>query len=115
VQPTDSHPGCLVIASQAQRGPVTRAYLVQPVRDNGRVIGYRLRMADGTLSHLAADLSSCDCGAATLRRERPEGGCSTARPWPPPCGPRTDQPAANERQPRCKPVARPCTRTPTHG
>jgi hypothetical protein len=75
VQPTDTHPGCLVITSADARGKVTvSASLVYVVVEYGRVLGYQLRKADGTIYDLAADLSSCDCPDATFHPERP-GGC----------------------------------------
>jgi hypothetical protein len=76
VQPIDSHPGCLVITSTDVRGKVTtNAYLVHQLRDDGRLVGFRLEKADGTVYDLAADLSSCDCPDGTWHPERPEGGC----------------------------------------
>jgi hypothetical protein len=41
LQPTDSHPGCLVITSVDSRTgkPKSQAYLVHPVTDNGRLVG----------------------------------------------------------------------------
>jgi hypothetical protein len=75
VQPTDTHPGCLVVTSAVARGRVARtAYLLYEVRDAGRLIGYRLRKEDGTTYDLPADLSSCDCPDGTYHPERP-GGC----------------------------------------
>jgi hypothetical protein len=76
VQPTDSHPGCLVITTLDRRTgkPVSQAYLVSPVTDNGRLAGWSLRKTDGTAYDLAADLSTCDCADAEFHPERP-GGC----------------------------------------
>jgi hypothetical protein len=76
VQPTETHPGCLIISSTNGRGMVTTAaYLVRVVVEFGRVLGYQLKKADGTVYDLAADLSSCDCPDGTYHPERPEGGC----------------------------------------
>jgi hypothetical protein len=76
VQPTQAHPGCLIITSTDARGKRTcNAYLVRVVIKYGRVIGYQLKKADGTVYDLAADLSSCDCRDATFHPERPDGGC----------------------------------------
>lgn len=69
VQPTDTHPGCLVISGVA--------YLVYENRHDGILLGYRLNKADGTAYDLPADLSGCDCPDATYR-ERP-GGCKHRR------------------------------------
>jgi hypothetical protein len=76
LQPTDTHPGCLVITSLDRRTgkPVSTAYLVSSVLDNGRLIGWTLKKTDGTAYDLPADLSSCDCPDACFRPERP-GGC----------------------------------------
>jgi hypothetical protein len=75
VQPTDSHPGCLVITSADARGKVTvSASLVYVVVEYGRVLGFQLKKATGEAYDLAADLSSCDCPDATFHPERP-GGC----------------------------------------
>jgi hypothetical protein len=72
VQPTDSHPGVLVINSTA--------YLVNATfcAISGDPLGYQLRKTDGTVYDLAADLSSCDCPDATYQEERP-GGCKHRR------------------------------------
>jgi hypothetical protein len=79
VQPTETHPGCLIISSADGRGKVTTAaYLVRVVAENGRVIGYQLRKATGEVYDLAADVSSCDCPDATFHPERP-GGCKHQR------------------------------------
>jgi hypothetical protein len=77
VQPTESHPGCLVITTTDSRTgkPKATAYLVHPVLDNGRLVGWTLKKADGKLYDLPADLSSCDCPDGTYHPERPEGGC----------------------------------------
>jgi hypothetical protein len=58
VQPTDSRRGCLVITSTDARGkPTCNAYLVHPVKDDGRLVGYRLQKADGEVYFLAAVLA----------------------------------------------------------
>jgi hypothetical protein len=76
VQPTESHPGCLVLTTPDKRTgkPVSQAYLVSPVLDDGRLIGWSLRKTDGTVYDLPADLSSCDCADNSFHPERP-GGC----------------------------------------
>jgi hypothetical protein len=66
VQPTDSHPGCLVVNDTA--------YLVIALHDGRGLLGYQLKKADGTHYDLPADLSGCDCPDATYHPERP-GGC----------------------------------------
>jgi hypothetical protein len=80
LQPTETHPGCLVITTLDKRTgkPVSTAYLVSPVLDYGRLVGYRLKKADGKVYDLAADLSSCDCPDGTYHPERP-GGCKHQR------------------------------------
>jgi hypothetical protein len=77
VQPTDSHPGCLVITTTDRRTgkPVVKSYLVCPVHDCGHLVGWRLKKTDGKVYDLAADLSCCDCPDGTYHPERPEGGC----------------------------------------
>jgi hypothetical protein len=76
VQPTDSHPGCLVITTTDGRTgkPRATAYLVHPVTDNGRLVGWTLKKVDGKAYDLPADLSTCDCPDGTYHPERP-GGC----------------------------------------
>jgi hypothetical protein len=80
LQPTDTHPGCLVITTTDSRTgkPRATAYLVYPVLDNGRLVGWTLQKADGTIYDLAGDLSSCDCPDGTYHPERP-GGCKHMR------------------------------------
>jgi hypothetical protein len=80
VQPTDTHPGCLVITTtDKQTGkPKATAYLVHPVADNGRLVGWTLKKAGGAVYDLAADLSRCDCPDGTYHPERP-GGCKHMR------------------------------------
>ena len=80
LQPTDSHPGCLVITTQGSRTDTPRAtaYLVSPVTDGGRLVGWTLKKAGGIVYDLAADLSSCDCPDGTYHPERP-GGCKHQR------------------------------------
>jgi hypothetical protein len=77
VQPTETHPGCLVITTTDKRTglPKATAYLVNPVLDGGRLVGWTLRKTDGTAYDLPADLSACDCPDGTYHPERPEGGC----------------------------------------
>jgi hypothetical protein len=77
LQPTDTHPGCLVVTTTDSRTgkPVVTSYLVRVVVEYGRVLGYQLEKANGTVYDLAADLSSCDCPDATFQPDRPEGGC----------------------------------------
>lgn len=69
VQPTSTHPGCLVINDVA--------YLVHENRHGALLLGYRLTKRDGTAYDLEADQDGnpvgCDCPDA-VRRERP-GGC----------------------------------------
>ena len=56
------HPGVLVITSNRAKGEtVTEAYAVTENRDGGKLLGWRLTKADGTVYDLPADLSSCDC------------------------------------------------------
>jgi hypothetical protein len=64
-QPTDKRTG----------QPRATAYLVHPVRDYGRLVGWRLEKPGGVVYDLAADLSTCDCPDGTYHPERPEGGC----------------------------------------
>jgi hypothetical protein len=77
-QPTDTHPGCLVITSETKAGPVVVSYLVHAVFDGPRHIGYRLSKPSGEVYDLAADCSTCDCADATFHPERP-GGCKHQR------------------------------------
>jgi hypothetical protein len=76
VQPTETHPGCLVITTLDRRTgqPVSQAYLVSPVCDNGRLVGWTLRKTDGARYDIPANFSTCDCPDFTFHPERP-GGC----------------------------------------
>jgi hypothetical protein len=81
VQPTDTHPGCLVITTLDRRSgkPKTTAYLVSPVlSDHGTLLGWTLKKTDGVHYNLPADLSSCDCPDGTFHPEQP-GGCKHQR------------------------------------
>jgi hypothetical protein len=80
VQPTETHPGCLVLTTPDRRTgkPASQAYLVSPVLDGGRLVGWTLRKTDGTAYDLPADLSTCDCPDFTFHPERP-GGCKYSR------------------------------------
>jgi hypothetical protein len=63
------HPGCLVITARRSGGAsVSEAYTLTENRQDGRLLGYRLRKADGTVYDLPADLSSCDCPDFTVNR-----------------------------------------------
>jgi hypothetical protein len=70
LQPTATHPGCLVIGDQA--------YLVRAITDRLGLVGYRLSKTSGEVYDLTADLASCDCPDATFRPGR-EGGCKHKR------------------------------------
>jgi hypothetical protein len=81
VQPTESHPGCLVLTTLDKRTgkPVSQAYLVSPVLDGGRLVGWSLRKQGAAeVYDIPADFSSCDCPDGTYHSERP-GGCKHAR------------------------------------
>jgi hypothetical protein len=52
----------LLIASETKGGPVIAGYVVHPIRDGERTVGYRLDNANNGKSYdLPADLSSCEC------------------------------------------------------
>ena len=70
VQPTDTHPGILVIETDRTR----EAYAVLEHVDGLVLLGWNLKKADGTNYDIPADLSSCDCADATYQPNRP-GGC----------------------------------------
>jgi hypothetical protein len=63
------HPGCLVITARRSRGQtVSEAYTLTENREEGRLLGYRLRKADGTAYDLPADLTGCDCPDFAVNR-----------------------------------------------
>jgi hypothetical protein len=70
VQPTSTHPGCLVIN--------TTSYMVEELLDALCLVGYRLKKHDGTTYDIDIGQSpwACECGDYQYRRaNRDAKGC----------------------------------------
>lgn len=65
--PPNGLPGLLWIEAQTQRGRVGECYMLTPIAEAGRLLGWRLTKSDGTCYDVDGVHGSCDCPDSQFR------------------------------------------------